>query len=162
MSKEGIIYFELNNWTCGEHYPAEEPFLTWFESDRNLYFNNAQWVKENKLCVVRSIIDMSVNFCITATKSWVEENCPRLLTHHQNFLRKPDEDGCVYGYWGDEFLPYTEENIGGLLEFRAIGKKIRRSGGRTKGMPKRTLQQDVEFENTLDDLLKDLRNQIGE
>lgn len=57
---------------------------------------------------------------------------------------------------------YTEENIGGLLEFRAIGKKIRRSGGRTKGMPKRTLQQDVEFENTLDDLLKDLRNQIGE
>lgn len=41
---------------------------------------------------------------------------------------------------------YTEENISGLLEFRAIGKKIRRSGGRTKGMPKRTMQQNLNFE----------------
>ncbi len=44
---------------------------------------------------------------------------------------------------------YTEENISGLLEFRAIGKKIRRSGGRTKGMPKRTVQQDADFEKAL-------------
>ena len=41
---------------------------------------------------------------------------------------------------------YTEENISGLLEFRAIGKKIRRSGGRTKGMPKRKQEQDLDFE----------------
>ena len=41
---------------------------------------------------------------------------------------------------------YTGENISGLLEFRAIGKKIRRSGGRTKGMPKRTMQQNLNFE----------------
>ena len=41
---------------------------------------------------------------------------------------------------------YTEENISGLLEFRAIGKKIRRSGGRTKGMPKRKQEQDLAFE----------------
>jgi len=49
---------------------------------------------------------------------------------------------------------YSEENIGGLLEFRAIGKKIRRSGGRTKGMPKRTSQQDADFEKAVIDLLK--------
>ncbi len=49
---------------------------------------------------------------------------------------------------------YSEENISGLLEFRAIGKKIRRSGGRTKGMPKRTLQQDAVFEKELTDLLE--------
>jgi hypothetical protein len=29
-------------------------------------------------------------------------------------------------------------------------------------MPKRTSHQDTEFEKALDDLLKDLRNQIGE
>ena len=49
---------------------------------------------------------------------------------------------------------YTEENISGLLEFRAIGKKIRRSGGRTKGMPKRTMQQNLDFEEALKDILK--------
>lgn len=49
---------------------------------------------------------------------------------------------------------YSEENISGLLEFRAIGKKIRRSGGRTKGMSKRTSQQDADFENALIELLK--------
>lgn len=49
---------------------------------------------------------------------------------------------------------YTEENISGLLEFRAIGKKIRRSGGRTKGMPKRTMQQNLDFESSLMKLLE--------
>ena len=49
---------------------------------------------------------------------------------------------------------YTEENISGLLEFRAISKKIRRSGGRTKGMPKRTAQQDVDFEAALCEILR--------
>lgn len=51
---------------------------------------------------------------------------------------------------------YTEENITGLLEFRAIGKKIRRSGGRTKGMPKRTQEQNIAFENVLRKLLAEL------
>ncbi len=48
---------------------------------------------------------------------------------------------------------YTEENISGLLEFRAISAKIRRSGGRTKGLSKRTFQQDKEFEKSLTDLI---------
>lgn len=51
---------------------------------------------------------------------------------------------------------YTEENISGLLEFRAIGKKIRRSGGRTKGMPKRTAKQDLNFEKALQEILKQI------
>ncbi len=52
---------------------------------------------------------------------------------------------------------YTEENITGLLEFRAIGKKIRRSGGRTKGMPKRTQEQNTSFEKALTELLNELK-----
>ncbi len=48
---------------------------------------------------------------------------------------------------------YTNENISGLLEFRAISKKIRQSGGRMKGMPKRTGEQDRAFELTLQNLL---------
>lgn len=52
---------------------------------------------------------------------------------------------------------YTDRNIGGLLEKRAIGKKIRRSGGRTKGPKKRTAQQDELFINTLRRLLSDGR-----
>lgn len=44
---------------------------------------------------------------------------------------------------------YTNENISGLLEMRAVSNKIRRSGGRLKGMPKRTQQQDFMFEKSL-------------
>ena len=49
---------------------------------------------------------------------------------------------------------YTEENISGLLEFRAVSAKIRRSGGRTKGLSKRTPQQDTDFERALRELLE--------
>ncbi|MBR4626737.1 MAG: YaiI/YqxD family protein [Ruminococcus sp.] len=48
---------------------------------------------------------------------------------------------------------YTEENISGLLEFRAVSAKIRRSGRRTKGMPKRTAQQNKDFEKALNELI---------
>ena len=44
---------------------------------------------------------------------------------------------------------YTNGNISGLLEFRAVSKKIRQSGGRLKGMPKRTWEQDSAFEEAL-------------
>jgi len=48
---------------------------------------------------------------------------------------------------------YTNENISGLLEFRAVSKKIRQGGGRLKGMPKRKGEQDRMFENALRDIL---------
>ena len=48
---------------------------------------------------------------------------------------------------------YTNENISGLLEFRAVSKKIRQSGGRLKGMPKRTGEQDKAFEEALENML---------
>ena len=48
---------------------------------------------------------------------------------------------------------YTEDNISGLLEFRAVSAGIRRSGGRTKGPSKRTAQQDRDFERTLAEIL---------
>lgn len=58
-----------------------------------------------------------------------------------------DEDGRLY----------TEENISGLLEFRAVSAKIRRSGGRTRGKAKRTPQQDRDFEAAVTRLLDDNR-----
>ncbi len=54
---------------------------------------------------------------------------------------------------------YTEENISGLLEFRAVSKKIRRSGGRLKGCPKRTAAQDTAFEHALRALLAQSRSE---
>lgn len=52
---------------------------------------------------------------------------------------------------------YSDINIGGLLESRAIGKKIRKAGGRTKGPKKRTEQQNVDFENTLRGMLENAK-----
>ena len=44
---------------------------------------------------------------------------------------------------------YTNENIDQLLFTRHISKKVRSSGGRTKGPKKRQKEDDIKFEETL-------------
>ena len=105
-----VIYFELNDWEPNKYYPDEEPFKTWMETLPFPLIDD-KWAKENKLCIVYELIDQSMNYCITANKEWVEKNCPRLLTHYQQFLRE-SEDNIVYGHWRTEFLKYIPENFG--------------------------------------------------
>lgn len=102
-----IIYFELNNWMPETDYPDAEPFETWCGNDDALYFDSPKWCKENKLVVSRGIFDHSVNWCIGATKEWVKENCPELLTKYKKFLRLN-----MKGRFGQPFIKYSEENIG--------------------------------------------------
>ena len=52
-------------------------------------------------------------------------------------------------------MVYTNENIDGLLFFRAAAKKIRNAGGRLKGSSRRTKEQDKAFEKTLSQLLEE-------
>ena len=108
--QEEIIYFELNNWFAGIDYPNEEPFIMWMSFPMNLFMDD-EWVKSNKLVVVQRIVDMSVNFCISAKKSWVNDNCPTLLTKHTKFLRQRNKYGDVDGNFA-EFMEYCDENIG--------------------------------------------------
>ena len=125
------VYFELNNWFPGTNYPDAEPFVTWCD-DENLIFADEEFVKTNRLCVVEQVIDMSVNWCITAPKEFVEKFCPKLLsdetivtkfedgrgnvrteTHsYREYLRFPNEDGKIIGDFGAEFLEWSENNIG--------------------------------------------------
>ncbi|MBQ4050179.1 MAG: YaiI/YqxD family protein [Oscillospiraceae bacterium] len=51
-------------------------------------------------------------------------------------------------------LIYTADNIDRLLFERFLGKKVRRSGGRTKNMKKRSAEDDAAFERSLRQLLK--------
>lgn len=102
-------------WEPGRFYPNEEPFKSWVELGQDYAYPllyNKEWVKENELCVAICLIDQSVNYCISATKEWVEKTCPKLLTHYSKFLRYPDEKGNVRGQWGTMFLSYTPNNIG--------------------------------------------------
>lgn len=107
-----VIYFELNNWFRGRDYPDDEPFISWMINDLDQKFENEDWIKENKLIVVESIVDMSRNYCITATKEWVQLNCPKLLTEYTQFVRYSEDDGLPQGMWGCPFLEYNEDNIG--------------------------------------------------
>ena len=50
-------------------------------------------------------------------------------------------------------MVYTGENIGGLLEQRAMAQKIRRGGGRLSGQPKRTDEQNAAFAAALSKLI---------
>ena len=51
-------------------------------------------------------------------------------------------------------LIYDNSNIDSLLMSRHISKKIRNSGGRTKGPRKRSQEDNLKFENTLNSILK--------
>jgi len=50
-------------------------------------------------------------------------------------------------------MVYTADNIDALLLARHTAKKIRMSGGRLKGSPKRTPEQNAAFERKLKELL---------
>ena len=102
-----IIYFELNNWMPRDDYPDAEPFETWCGNDETLYFTSRRWCKENNLVVTIGLVDQSFNFCIGATKEWVEKNCPELLTKYTEFLRQDKKSR-----FGQPFKDYTTENIG--------------------------------------------------
>ena len=52
---------------------------------------------------------------------------------------------------------YTDDNIDGLLFFRAAAKKIRNAGGRLKGPSKRTREQDAAFAAALEKLLEEYK-----
>ncbi len=49
---------------------------------------------------------------------------------------------------------YDDDNILSLLSQRAMAKKIRMSGGRLKGNPKRTTEQDKAFEQKLLEIIR--------
>ena len=77
---EEIIYFSVNNWFSGRDYPPTKNFKKWLGDDLNQTFRNDEWAKKNKLCIYYGVIDMSQNYTIAAPRSWVEKNCPELLT----------------------------------------------------------------------------------
>ncbi len=137
---EEIIYLEFNNWFGGRDYPEIPNIEEWVGGCDRLGYNspllNDEWCKAQKICVKVGNIDMSINFCITALRSWVEQNCPECLTddtYTENFcysngqeqwtktekysfdrFRRMPEDGdeTVYGRFGWRFLEYKEENFG--------------------------------------------------
>lgn len=136
---EEIIYLEFNNWFGGRDYPMTPKIERLIRGcERGSFLFNDQWCKEQKICVKVGNIDMSCHFCITAPKSWVEENCPECLTddeydvnfiiydnngphgktEHYSYSRFRREaqngDDTVYGRFGWTFLEYKEENFGSV------------------------------------------------
>ena len=109
---DNIVYFEINNWSLGKDYPDNEPFISWMSDDLKIKFRDENWIKENKLVVVESLVDMALNYCVTATKEWVQSNCPELLTKYTQFIRCEEDDDLPEGRFGCPFLEYNEDNIG--------------------------------------------------
>ena len=51
-------------------------------------------------------------------------------------------------------LVYSADNMDRLLFERHIGQKVRRAGGRTRGVKKRTEEMDMRFEKALKEMLQ--------
>ena len=77
MRVKDIIYFSVNNWDCGIHYPDTEIFRKWLGEDEDQYSMNDEWCKENKLCVYCGIIDMSFQLYCICTKRMGGEKLSR-------------------------------------------------------------------------------------
>ena len=127
-----IIYFELNDWFLGRDYPP----IDGIEELMFGAFDNDEYCFENRLCVLRGPYDMSLNLCVSAERSWVEQNLPQLLTDesysysysrcygentkemvvdfkkYKDFLRFPSNGKDVYGRFGWRFLTHCKENYG--------------------------------------------------
>ena len=136
IMNEEIIYFSVNNWFSGRDYPNTPNFRKWLGDDLNQTFGSDAWAKENRLCIYFGCIDMSSNYTIAAPRSWVEKNCPELLTDkeyeyvictyskngekretikkkYSDFLDYPNECGHVTDHrFGWPYLEYCEENFG--------------------------------------------------
>lgn len=110
MNNDDIIYFWLNDWD----YPEEEPYLSWMlgEKDNKSVFQDEDWVKANKLCVILVPYVMDIYFFITAKREWVEKNCLSILTEYSDHIRTPDENGEVLDPICCRYKTYCEENIG--------------------------------------------------
>ena len=112
----------------GEYYPPTENFDKWMGDDLNQAFTNDDWCKENKLCIYYGVVDMSINYTVSASREWVEKNCPELLTDdeyilediehkkkYSDFVYTPEEgeDLPDNDYIGNmPFREYCEENFG--------------------------------------------------
>ena len=100
-----VIYFSVNNWFCGRDYPDTPNFRKWLGQDLNQYFDNDEWCKENKLCVYAGVIDMSFNYTVSASREWVEKNCPELLTDEEYTysLQRSDYSNGKHSWKTEEF-----------------------------------------------------------
>lgn len=113
-----VVYFEINNWYAGRDYPDEEPFISWLNAEPYGWClpSSEVWVKENDLVVSAKILDMSLNFCITAPKAWVEENCPALLEERNaQYVYQPEEGDVVPNGKHGVFYEYKEPYIGKII-----------------------------------------------
>lgn len=133
---KNVVYFEINNWFGGRDYPLID-FIK-----KNLYnFSDDSWCKQQKLCVAAFSVDMSINWCVTATFEWVMQNVPELLsngsynydihTHgyrketgkvedwittytkkYSDFLRYSDDEYPPESQFDVPFLEYSEDHLG--------------------------------------------------
>lgn len=113
-----VVYFEINNWYAGVDYPDEEPFIGWLNVEPYGWCLPAcdLWVKENGLVVSAKNIDMSLNFCITAPKAWVEKNCPSLLEERNaQYVYSLEEGDVVPAARRGVFYEYREPYIGKII-----------------------------------------------
>lgn len=127
---DDIVYFKLQPYPLDMddynkdwlgYYPDNERFKFWLGKDNyhGIKFCNEEWVKENQLCVRCQFHPWDYSYAqlilVTATRGWVKDNCPELLTDYREFLRHANYKGDIYLHdriYNDAFLPYKEENIG--------------------------------------------------
>lgn len=112
MIKGTVVYFQCNDWSPSPK-EAERFIHQYLEGDFSEHTPMKtdaevdEWIENDCLCINCDIYDMSIQYWITTTKEWLEQNFPELLS----FVSEEPKD---YLFKGDKkyFLKYSEENIG--------------------------------------------------
>lgn len=126
---ENIIWFEFNNWFAGVHFPDEEPYLSWmyptYDKDKDLsisLFMDEAFVNKNKLAVYYYSIDMSDDYVVGATESWIMKNCPNLLDKHKKFVIGKSKVGEQVELVAPNINDYYEKSITVTYDDNTAGK----------------------------------------
>ena len=97
-------------------------------------------------CTVLGICNFVASDIFKPVSDGIDKSYLDLQNEMENFKRTDKH------YTGIDDKIVTDKNIENLLYSRVVGKKIRLSGGRTKGPPKRTSENDTALQKYITDV----------
>lgn len=106
-----MIHFKVNNWDS-DYYPDSEPFYTWMDDNCELLKQSLNWDK-SQVQVICYNNDMSLEYIVSATEEWIQENCPAIL--NSRFIIDEDRKKKLLSFVKPQSF-ITEEMVKQLIE----------------------------------------------
>lgn len=107
-----LIYFTINNWNNGIHYPDTENFRKLYDKSIDTFvFHYDDYCKEHKLAVYECLIDMSLGYTIVAPMEYVMKYCPEIIGSEFDETNKSGRYDNMQSMFWMHYPEYKKENF---------------------------------------------------